>query len=155
MIEISCDKAWENLIDQNKLKQILKVFIKILFQNESKLSLYITGDEKVQKLNNVFRGKNRPTDILSWSYSGNNRSVKWYEYSEEDLTVGDLVISAESAQKQANENGWDLETEIIRLLAHGCAHLANWDHESSEEEDREMLNIEISLLEKVSIFNIY
>ena len=60
--------------------------------------------------------------------------------------AGDLVVSGERVKEQAAENGWDFDTELIRLLAHGCAHLAGWDHERSAEEAREMLELEIYLL---------
>ena len=69
--------------------------------------------------------------------------------------VGDLVVSVERVRKQAAENGWDFETELIRLLAHGCAHLAGWDHERSPQEAQEMLELEIYLLKEVNLLNIY
>ena len=75
--------------------------------------------------------------------------------SQEENIAGELAVSAERVSKQASENGWDFETEFIRLLAHGCAHLAGWDHEESEKQEREMLKLEIQLLKKVGLINIY
>jgi len=66
-----------------------------------------------------------------------------------------LIVSAERVRQQSVENGWDFETELIRLLAHGCAHLAGLDHESSKDEAREMLEVEIELLKEVDLTNIY
>ena len=75
--------------------------------------------------------------------------------SQEENISGELAVSAERVSKQASENGWVFETELIRLLAHGCVHLAGWDHEESGKQEREMLELEIQLLKEVGIKNIY
>ena len=157
MIEIRCDADLDDLINQKQLEEILKVFLKNLFKNERGLSLYLTDDAEIQKLNQQFRGKDSPTDILSWPYAEDEEDLYFPKeaYTDEVPLAGDLVVSAEHVQKQAVENGWDFETELIRLLAHGCAHLAGWDHERSSEEAREMLKLEISLLKEVGLLNIY
>ena len=136
MIEIRSDPEWRVLINQKKLEKILIVFLKNLFKNERGLSLYLTKDTEIQKLNLEFRGKNSPTDILSWPYTEDEEDfyLPKEAYSRQAPLAGDLVISVEHVQKQAVENGWEFETELIRLLAHGCTHLAGWDHERSAEE---------------------
>ena len=157
MIEVRFDENWKALINENRLLEILKVFLLSLFESERGISLYLTDDEEIQNLNQKFRGKDCPTDILSWPYSENNSEIdepKLSDANDVEL-VGDLVVSAEHVRQQAAENGWDFETELIRLLAHGCAHLAGWDHERSAEEAREMLEIEINLLKEVGLVNIY
>ena len=157
MIEIRSDPDWSVLINQKQLEEILTVFLKNLFKNERGLSLYFTNDTEIQKLNLEFRGKDSPTDILSWPYAEDEEDLYLPKeaYTDEVPLAGDLVVSAEHVQKQAVENGWDFETELIRLLAHGCTHLAGLDHERSGEEAREMLELEISLLNEVGLFNIY
>ena len=157
MIEVRFDENWKALINENRLLEILKVFLLSLFESERGISLYLTDDEEIKNLNQKFRGKDCPTDILSWPYSENNSEIdepKLSDANDVEL-VGDLVVSAERVRQQAAENGWDFETELIRLLAHGCAHLAGWDHERSAEEAREMLEIEINLLKEVGLENIY
>jgi rRNA maturation RNase YbeY len=157
MIEIRSDPDWDVLINQKQLKKILIVFLKNLFKNERGLSLYLTDDKEIQKLNLEFRGRDSPTDILSWPYAEDEENfyLPKRAYKEGVPLAGDLVVSAEHVQKQAVENGLDFETELIRLLAHGCTHLAGWDHERSAEEARAMLELEISLLNEVGLFNIY
>ena len=157
MIEVRFDENWKALINENRLLEILKVFLLSLFESERGISMYLTDDEEIQNLNQKFGGKDCPTDILSWPYSENNSEIdepKLSDANDVEL-VGDLVVSAERVRQQAAENGWDFETELIRLLAHGCAHLAGWDHERSAEEAREMLEIEINLLKEVGLVNIY
>ena len=157
MIEIRCGANWESLINQNQLEEVLKVFLKNLFINERGLSLYLTDDKEIQKLNLKFRGIDSPTDILSWSYADDERDsdLSQAQYTNEMELAGDLVVSEERVKEQAAENGWDFDTELIRLLAHGFAHLAGWDHERSAEEAREMLELEIYLLKEVDQLNIY
>ena len=157
MIEIRCDADWQGLINQKQLAEILKVFLWHLFESERGISLYLTDDTEIQKLNQQFRGKNSPTDILSWPYTEDDveLSLPKIDESEDVELAGDLVVSVERVRKQAEENGWDFETELIRLLAHGCAHLAGWDHERSANEANEMLELEIELLKEVGFENIY
>ena len=157
MIEIRCDADWQGLINQKQLAEILKVFLWHLFESERGISLYVTDDTEIQKLNQQFRGKNSPTDILSWPYTEDDveLSLPKIDESEDVELAGDLVVSVERVRKQATENGWDFETELIRLLAHGCAHLAGWDHERSANEANEMLELEIALLKEVGYENIY
>ena len=157
MIEICNDPYWDGLINQKQLEEILKVFLKNLFKNEHGLSLYLTNDTEIQKLNLEFCRKDSPTDILSWPYAEDEEDIYLTKeaYADKVPLAGDLVVSVEHVQEQAIENGWDFETELIRLLAHGCTHLAGWDHERSEEEACEMLELEIYLLKKVGLFNLY
>ena len=157
MIEIRWDADWKGLINQKQLEEILKVFLNKLFKNERGVSLYLTDDAEIQKLNQQFRGKDSPTDILSWPYAGDEADLDFpkVEDTDEVELAGDLVVSVERVRKQAEENGWDFETELIRLLAHGCAHLAGWDHERSAKEAKEMLELEIELLKEVGLSNIY
>lgn len=157
MIEISCDENWEDLINKTRIQKILIIFLKRLFDSERGLSLYLTDDGEIQKLNKEFRAKDCPTDILSWTYDDNDLEMNGAQTgdSASGNMAGELIVSAERVSQQSFENGWDFETELIRLLAHGCAHLAGLHHESSTEEAREMLELEIELLKEVGLTNIY
>ena len=157
MIKIICDEIWEDLISKTRLQKILIIFLKYLFDTKRGISLYLTDDEEIQKLNKEFRGKDCPTDILSWAYDDNDLEMNGAQTgdSASGKLAGELIVSAERVRQQAVENGWDFETELIRLLAHGCAHLAGLDHESSTEDAREMLELEIELLKEVDLTNIY
>jgi len=161
MIEIRCDERWEALINKSELQKILTVFLKHLFKEKCGISIFLANDDVIQKLNKTFRGKDYPTDILSWAYN-DDQGVFESKMIDDEIGhleninfAGELVLSEERVRLQASENGWDFETELIRLLAHGCAHLAGWDHERSLEESREMLVLEIELLNEVGLTNIY
>ena len=157
MIQLRYNGGYEDLINETHIRNILKNFLNTLFDSKKGISVLITNDEEIQILNKQFLKKDYPTDILSWTYDLDEEKKAGLEMSEsrEENIAGELVVSAERVSKQAIENGWDFETELIRLLAHGCAHLAGWDHEESEKQERGMLELEIQLLKDVGLNNIY
>jgi len=157
MIQIRCDEGFQSLINEKRIRNILKEFLNSLFDSKIGISVLITNDLEIQKLNKKFRKKDYPTDILSWSYDVGEGKIAGPELdeSQEENIAGELAVSAERVSKQAFENGWDFETELIRLLAHGCAHLAGCNHEESEKQEREMLELEIQLLKEAGLKNIY
>ena len=157
MIQLSYNGDFEDLINETRIRNILKNFLNSLFDSQKGISVLITNDVEIQKLNKQFLKKDFPTDILSWTYDLDEEKKTGLEQREsrEENIAGELVVSAERVSKQAIENGWDFETELIRLLAHGCAHIAGWDHEESEKQDRGMLDLEIQLLRDVGLNNIY
>jgi len=74
------------------------------------ISMSLVGDKEISRLNLDWRGKGSPTDVLSWS-------------------PGEIVISLDTARRQAREGGWTLALELRRLLAHGILHCRGYDHE--------------------------
>ena len=118
----------------------------INFVKEAKgkdLTIAFVSDRKIKELNKIFRDKNTPTDVLSFPYEPDQ-----YDYLETDKFLGDIVISLETAQKQAAENKLSFETEIKQLILHGILHLCGYDHASDASE---MNSIEIKLRDKLKI----
>ena len=146
MIEITCTKTVAEQADLETLQKVLTIFLQQLFPGEHSVSLYLTDDMEMRELNREFRERDQTTDVLSWSY---------WEDDPDAKCVGDLAVSLEQVTRQAQENDWPVETELARMLAHGCAHLAGWDHERSEEEARKMLELEIELLQLAGYSGIY
>jgi len=146
VIEITCTKTVAEQADPETLQKVLTIFLQQLFPGEHSVSLYLTNDMEMRELNREFRERDQTTDVLSWSY---------WEDDPDAKCVGDLAVSLEQVTRQAQENGWPVETELARMLAHGCAHLAGWDHERSEEEARKMLELEIELLQLAGYSSIY
>ena len=146
MIEISIKEGLEWDQDEAWLKQVIGLFLEQLFEGKRSLSVSITDDEEIRTHNREQRYRDSATDILSWSYFEEDPQTEW---------VGDLMLSLDRVREQAAENGWDLRTELVRLLAHGCVHLAGWAHERSEEEERGMLQKEKELLEKGGFKHLY
>ncbi|QQS41723.1 MAG: rRNA maturation RNase YbeY [Acidobacteriota bacterium] len=88
-------------------------------------TVVIVSDKRIRSLNAEFRGKDSATDVLSFPFG---------DEVEEGKFLGDIVISAETAERQASENGLPFETELRQLVLHGILHLCGFDHETDEGE---------------------
>lgn len=113
------------------------------------LSLRLTDDQDIQVLNRQYRQKDQPTDVLSFAML----EVEYPEFDEldeEPLYLGDIIISIETATRQAQQHEHSLETELAWLSAHGLLHLLGWDHPDDEQLER-MLDQQQVLLKSVGI----
>jgi probable rRNA maturation factor len=97
----------------------------------------------MRKLNHAWRGKDKTTDVLSFSY----REGRFADIHPELL--GDIVISVPVARRQAKTAGHALNREIERLLVHALAHLLGYDHERGTSEARRMTRKEQQLLKRL------
>jgi probable rRNA maturation factor len=88
------------------------------------VAVLLARDATLRKLNRQFRGKDKATDVLSFPPAGIGASKHG----------GDLAISFETAERQAEEHGHSLEKELRVLMLHGLLHLAGMDHETDEGE---------------------
>ncbi|GAB2284834.1 hypothetical protein Dimus_019287 [Dionaea muscipula] len=106
------------------------------------LSILLCNDEFIRKLNKEWRGEDHATDVLSMSQHIPGLKLPI-------LVLGDIVISVETAARQADERGHTLLDEIRILLVHGLLHLLGFDHEISEEAEAEMEKEEELLLKSL------
>ena len=99
---------------------------------EVEVSLVLVDDKQIQEMNRDYRGIDRPTDVLSFPL---REAVEGEEpkVPVDDWLLGDIVISMETALRQAEEYGHSLERELGFLLVHGCLHLLGYDHQREEE----------------------
>ena len=109
--------------------------------DEKRFSVAFISDERMKQLNQTFRGKDTTTDVLSFPYEAD-------EFDPDKDNLGDIVISADQAKKQADENGLSLEFEIKQLILHGVLHLCGYDHET---DNGEMNARELELREELGI----
>lgn len=100
----------------------------------SELSVMLTDDETIRQLNRDYRDTDAPTDVLSFAQSeGDMVSLP----AEKQAThLGDVVISMETARRQASEYGLSLDDEVAHLLVHGILHLLGHDHEVADDAAR-------------------
>jgi probable rRNA maturation factor len=91
------------------------------------LSLKLTDDAGIQALNQQFRFKDQATDVLSFA-SLETEMPLCPEDEAEPLYLGDIIVSLETADRQAQEQGHPLSTELAWLVSHGLLHLLGWDH---------------------------
>ena len=104
-------------------------------------SVAFVNDDRMKQLNELFRGKRTTTDVLSFPHEPD-------EFDPDKNNLGDIVISAEQAAKQAVENGLTLENEVKQLILHGLLHLCGYDHET---DNGEMNKRELTLRKKLGI----
>lgn len=98
----------------------------------AELSVVLVDDERIRELNRDYRGVDRPTDVLSFAMrEGEGEPVQTEEGRE---LLGDIVISVETAERQANQYGHSLRRELAFLAVHGFLHLLGYDHQSPEQE---------------------
>jgi probable rRNA maturation factor len=103
---------------------------------EAELSVLLTSDSFIRELNAEHRGKDRPTDVLAFSQlEGETQPTRSEPQAEAARALlGDVVISLDTAEKQAKQRGHRLLDEVRFLLAHGILHLFGYDHQTDAEE---------------------
>jgi probable rRNA maturation factor len=118
-----------------------RLLLKLLSLNRCELSLVLTGDRSIRELNRIFRGKDRSTDVLSfpqleeWSVEGAELTQR---HQRKAVPLGDVVISVDTALRQAEQLGVTSESRLRTLLIHGVLHLVGYDHETSPADARRM-----------------
>jgi probable rRNA maturation factor len=121
-------------------------------QSEScyELSLRLTDDREIQALNDQYRHKNQPTDVLAFAALEVDYPQFQEDFEDSPLYLGDLVISIETATQQAIQQQHPLQVELGWLAAHGLLHLLGWDHPDDESLSR-MLEQQRILLQAVGL----
>jgi probable rRNA maturation factor len=102
----------------------------------SSATVAFVSDRKIRELNRQFRGIDKATDVLS------------FPTDPDELNLGDIAISVETATAQARENGLTFKREIAQLMLHGLLHLSGYDHET---DNGEMNRLELRLRRKLRI----
>jgi probable rRNA maturation factor len=115
------------------------------------LSLRLTSDREIQLLNYQYRQQDQPTDVLAFASLEAPHPNSSTLPSFLPLYLGDIVISVETAQRQASAQEHPLTTELAWLAAHGLLHLLGWDHPDDESLHR-MLDQQQRLLHTVGLY---
>ena len=114
----------------------------------------MTDDPSIHELNRTWRHKDKPTDVLSFSQLEGEDATSDAPGTPKGLPVlGDVIISTDTAQRQADAFGHSLDSELQRLLVHGVLHLLGHDHVHGGVQARRMKAEEarlLALLEQVS-----
>lgn len=113
---------------------VADVSAKVSEAENKKFSVAFISDDRMRKLNHTFRGKDSTTDVLSFPHEADELEILATQDSGLAAFLGDIVISAEQAAKQAAENKLSLDAEIKQLILHGVLHLCGYDHETDNGE---------------------
>lgn len=126
------------------LRKMAKILLSDLGYDNGELSLLFTNDEEIAKLNAQYRNKPSATDVLSFAL--NDGGVAENTPKVSGNLLGDVVISVETALRQAKEENISAEDELLQLLIHGVLHLAGYEHENVPEVEVERMRIKESEL---------
>ena len=127
-------------VESKLLSKIAHRALEVLGLNRAELSIVLVSDAQIRRLNKLYRNKDKPTDVLSFPIG---EKVKGW------LILGDIVISVDTAKRQAQELGYSLEEELKRLLVHGLVHLLGYDHELGGEEEKKFFELEAFVLKGI------
>lgn len=97
---------------------------------DAELSVLLCDDSVIRELNRDYRNKDRPTDVLAFAMREGEGGTLHAQ------VLGDVVISLETARRQAERAGHTISEEVTMLLAHGLLHLLGYDHRTAAEERR-------------------
>jgi probable rRNA maturation factor len=148
-IEINCEhEAWYKAIPGVE-ELIIKAAIHAVnattiseYASEIEISVMLADDKFVQNLNSEYRGKDKPTNVLS--FPPVQLVAGEYEDIGEFAMLGDIVFALETIQREAEEQDKTLSDHLSHLAVHGTLHLLGYDHMNDEEaEVMEALEVEI------------
>jgi probable rRNA maturation factor len=123
MVNLRIDARYKHLRLAGLLERTVEAVLKQLGVKNTELTLMVTGDAKLAKLNAEFLGETYATDVLSFP-------------SGEKAYLGDIAISLPRARAQAKASGHKLAEELQLLAVHGALHLLGYDHASATEKKR-------------------
>ncbi len=139
-------ETWENWFQE--WLEILNDYLPTALSYE--VSLRLTTDTEIQTLNSQYREQDKPTDVLAFASLEANLPQSEEMLASMPLYLGDIIVSVDTAQRQAQQQEHSLSTELAWLTAHGLLHLLGWDH-PDEESLMEMLQQQVILLEKIGM----
>ncbi|MBQ1220085.1 MAG: rRNA maturation RNase YbeY [Peptococcaceae bacterium] len=127
--KIEIPAEWEE-----KINQVAAICLREeQLPEDVEVDLLFVDNEAIREMNLEYRDKDSATDVLSFPMYEPDEEID----DEEEVLLGDIVISLERAQEQCEEYGHSLEREVMYLLVHGLLHLAGYDH--MEEEDKKVM----------------
>src|SRR3954471_18379021 len=163
MIEIALDadeewdssRSWEPLVRKAAEAAIAESAFPELteFNRPIELSVGLGGDEEVRELNAHWRGKEKPTNVLSFPMA----EAYELEQADEDgpaIMLGDIILAHGVCEREAAEKGVSINQHATHLVVHGTLHLLGYDHEA-EADAREMESREVRALARLGIANPY
>ncbi|MBF0109987.1 MAG: rRNA maturation RNase YbeY [Magnetococcales bacterium] len=117
------------------------------------VAIRLADDDEVRQLNRHHRGIDAPTNILSFAMMDD--PDPFLPLEEEPRLLGDLVLAFETVDREAQAQGKRFEDHLCHLVVHGILHLAGYDHERSEEEEKRQEAMEIAILAHLGIDDPY
>ncbi len=154
----------QNKINEKFFQKVAETVLKIVgLKDKIEISLAIVGDGRMRKLNKMYRGRNRVTDVLAFANKSvipylakafprlkKGKDIEFIEPPDNVKRLGEVIICYPRAKKQAKRLKHSLGKELTILLIHGILHLLGYEDEKSEKQAKEMREMENKILKKVN-----
>jgi probable rRNA maturation factor len=128
-------------LDKSVLERALIYILQDIEEEPRLFTIKFTDDAEIQQLNKDFRGKDKPTNVLSFP-------------NDSDDYLGDIAISVDTIKREAEEQDKPYEHHMLHMIIHGFLHLLGYDH-IEDDEAEEMESFEIAVLQEIGIKNPY
>ena len=124
-------EGYDNEINMKEIEKYITEVLNKEYSSDKEvyISVLLTGNEEIQEVNKNFRGKDMPTDVISFAYHDNGES----DTGIFD-TLGDIIISLERVEEQRKDYNHSFKREFYYVLTHGILHLLGYDHMEEEEK---------------------
>jgi probable rRNA maturation factor len=160
-IAIEADEEWDSSRSWEKLARDAaeaavteSAFPQLMETNRPvEISVRLTGNEEVRALNAKWRGKDKPTNVLSFPMVENDDLLD-ANVAQHELLLGDIILAHGICLEEAAEKGVSFEQHATHLLVHGTLHLLGYDHHD-EDQAADMESREIRALQRLGIANPY
>jgi probable rRNA maturation factor len=136
-------KSFFTTIKKAALAALKECFEEDVKKLKYEVSISLVTDAEITELNKKYREKDKPTDVLSFPAGEAPSGAVFF--------MGDIVISAETAARQADEYGHSFERELAFLTVHGVLHLLGLDHEASPRDEKIMEEIQDKILSELGL----
>ena len=143
MLTIKSRQAIRKELDKNRLREVSATSFRFLgFETEPQVTLQVTDDKTIQEFNLQYRDTDEATDVLSFENA-------FTDPESGETYLGDILISYETAKRQADSRGLEMMTELEMLLVHGILHLTGMDH-ASQSDWQAMSNMQDAILAELN-----
>lgn len=141
-------------VSEKFLKRVAEIAIKNIPSLKKKadveIDLAIIGEKRMRRLNLIWRGKDKSTDVLSFKSGELRKNKDSFIFAPGNIFhLGEILICYPVAEKQAREDGFSIDKEMAILFIHGILHLAGYDHEKNGQEARKMFKLQEKIAGKL------
>ena len=147
LIDLIIEEGLETPPYKNRVEEYLITLINLLGEPNWEMSLTLCFNEFISRLNKEYRGKEGPTDVLTFVMDESEGDLPFQTSSEMPLAVGDIIVSIEKVKENSSELGISFDEELKRVILHGVLHLKGMTHEGYNWSEG-MLKEQELLLEK-------
>jgi probable rRNA maturation factor len=137
-------RLWKKILSKEEARYIFAFAISVTpyYKSFLEVSLFLTNDAKITELNQSYRKKNAPTNVLSFPMQ---EGCPPLNHSKIPYLLGDIVVSLETVCREAEEKDLPLKSYVAHMLVHGFLHLLGYDHQTDAQE-LEMKTLEWKVL---------